>query len=235
MSPVWLATAPAEHAQRVADRAVQPLARRRRSSVDRRPRRVDAGAPQRLVDEQVAEPGDARLVHEHRLDRRACARRARGRARASVSVERVGTEPRLVGIELDRAEPARVAEHERAAVGEAHAEAVPRLDRAGCSRRPAGRRPRRRRRARGRSSRGAARARDRRSVSSEHRLPAPARRGERVADAARARTAPASCPASGTTRRARAPSRSRDRARAPRARSRAASTSRISGTDVRLG
>ena len=42
--------------------------------------------------------------------------------------ERVGTEPRLVGIELDRAEPARVAQHERAAVGEVHAEAMPLRD-----------------------------------------------------------------------------------------------------------
>ena len=43
----------------------------------------------------------------------------------SVSVERVGPEARLVGIELDRAEPAGIAQHERAAVGEVHAEAVP--------------------------------------------------------------------------------------------------------------
>ena len=60
------------------------------------------------------------------------------RAARSVSVERVGTEAVLVGIELDRAEPARIAQHEVAAVGEVHAEAVPLRDRAGCSRRRSG-------------------------------------------------------------------------------------------------
>ena len=41
-------------------------------------------------------------------------------------VEGVGAEAVLVGIELDRAEPARVAQEHRAAVGERHPEAVPR-------------------------------------------------------------------------------------------------------------
>ena len=74
--------------------------------VDRRPRRIDAGPPQRLVDEQVAESGDARLVHQHGLDRRG-ARAERVVELRERERERVGTEPRLVGIELDRAEPAR--------------------------------------------------------------------------------------------------------------------------------
>ena len=47
---------------------------------------------------------------------------------SNVSVERVGPEPALVGIELDRAEAARIAQHEDAAVGEVHAEAVPLRD-----------------------------------------------------------------------------------------------------------
>ena len=42
-----------------------------------------------------------------------------------VERQRVGPEPRLVGIELDRAEPPRIAQHEVAAVDEVHAEAVP--------------------------------------------------------------------------------------------------------------
>ena len=45
----------------------------RRSSavdVDGESGRIDARPPQHLVDEQVAEPGDPVLVHEHRLDRR---------------------------------------------------------------------------------------------------------------------------------------------------------------------
>ena len=148
------------------------------------------GAPQRFVDEQIAEPGDARLVHEHRLDRRACAASSAWSSCASGERERVGTETRLVGIELDRAEPARVAQHERAAVGEVHAEAMPRRRPAGCSRRRAGHRPRRRRRAPGRSSRGAARATGAASaVSRNIDLPRPPCRGEPVARPARARTA----------------------------------------------
>ena len=47
---------------------------------------------------------------------------------SNVSVERVGAEPGLVGVELDRAEPARIAQVHRAPVGEAHAEAAPRVD-----------------------------------------------------------------------------------------------------------
>ena len=39
--------------------------------------------------------------------------------------QRIGSEAALVGVELDRAEPARIAQHEVAAVGEVHAEAVP--------------------------------------------------------------------------------------------------------------
>ncbi len=86
---------------------------------------VDAGPPQRLVAQQVAEAGDARLVHEHGLDRRP----ALGADRAQLGqreVERVGAEPVLVGVELDCAEAARVAQEHGAAVGERHAEAVPR-------------------------------------------------------------------------------------------------------------
>ncbi len=78
---------------------------------------VDAGPPQHLVAEQVAEPGDARLVHEHGLDRRS----APGDDRPQLGqrqVERVGTEAVFVGIELHRAQPARVAQVEAAAVGE---------------------------------------------------------------------------------------------------------------------
>ena len=60
-------------------------ARRRRSAVGG-PGRVDPGPPQRLVDEQVAEPGDAVLVHQHGLDRRGALRRAPSSSCANVSV-----------------------------------------------------------------------------------------------------------------------------------------------------
>ena len=215
----------------VADRLVQrPCARRRRSSSAA----ARGSMPARhsdFVDEQVAEPGDARLVHQHGLDRRGARARARGRAARAVSVSASGPRRDLVGIELDRAEPARVAEHERAAVGEVHAEAMPLRRRGGCSRRRADRRPPRRRRARGRSCRGARRAARRDpSVSSTICLPMPARRGERVADRARAAARRAVVPrfrnhVSGACTVA----ISRSSARASST-ARAASTSRISGT-----
>ena len=47
---------------------------------------------------------------------------------AKVSAERVDAEAVLVGVELDRAEPPRIAQVQRPAVGEAHAEAAPRVD-----------------------------------------------------------------------------------------------------------
>ena len=74
---------------------------------------------------RLPRPAIRRLVHEHRLDRRP----ARGRPAAQLAEaqrERVDAEAVLVGVELDGTEPARVTEVERAAVGEAHAEAQPR-------------------------------------------------------------------------------------------------------------
>ena len=115
---------------------------------------IDAGPPERLVAEQVAEAGDARLVHEHRLHRRPAPGGDRAQLREREH-ERVGTEAVLVGIELDRAEAARVAQVHGAAVGERHAEAVPRGIRPCCWRRAAGHPRLRRRSARGRSCRGA--------------------------------------------------------------------------------
>ena len=67
---------------------------------------VDAGAEEHLVDEQVAEPGDARLVHEHRLDRRAARAGEPARSVARLDRERVDAEPVLV---RDRARPRRAA------------------------------------------------------------------------------------------------------------------------------
>ena len=87
--------------------------------------RIDAGPPEGLVAQQVAEAGDARLVHDHRLHRRP-APGGDGAQLRQGEVEGVGTETVLVGIELDRAEPARIADEHRATVGERHPEAVPR-------------------------------------------------------------------------------------------------------------
>ena len=85
------AAAAAEHAQGRPDRPVQ-LAPLVGPDVDGRSRRIDAGAPQRLVHEQIAQTRDTRLVHQHSLDRRGTpAERVielRGR-----QGERVGAEP----------------------------------------------------------------------------------------------------------------------------------------------
>ena len=106
------------------DRAVEPRAARRRRASSAGRAGSMPGPPERLVGEQVAEPRDARLVHQHRLHRRSAARHDVVEPRTGER-ERVGTEAALVGVELDRAEPARVAQRQRAAVGEPHAEAVP--------------------------------------------------------------------------------------------------------------
>ncbi len=74
---------------------------------------------------QIAETRDARLIHQDRLHRRS-ALRERLIELAHRHRERIRTEARLVGIELDRAEPARVAEKERSTVVELDAEAMPR-------------------------------------------------------------------------------------------------------------
>ena len=75
---------------------------------------VQSGTPQRLVDEQVAEPRHPRLVHQHRLERRPAAGQHRVKL-ALAEREGVRAEPVLVGVELDRAQPARVAQRQRAA------------------------------------------------------------------------------------------------------------------------
>ena len=74
---------------------------------------------------RLPRPAIARLVHDHRLHRRP-APGGDGAQLRQGEVEGVGTETVLVGIELDRAEPARIAQEHRAAVGERHPEAVPR-------------------------------------------------------------------------------------------------------------
>src|SRR5450759_1046182 len=85
---------------------------------------VDPGPPEDLVDEEVAEPGDSSLVHQGGLDRGSTVP-DRGSQLGRVDGEGVDAEAVLVGIELDRAEPARVAEDESASVAELDGEAVP--------------------------------------------------------------------------------------------------------------
>ena len=98
--------------RRPSTRNVVRIARcktRRALGVDagRGPGRVDAGSPERLVDEEVAEPGDPCLVHQHRLHRRGSSPPSACVELPQRERERVGAESRLVGVELDRAEPAR--------------------------------------------------------------------------------------------------------------------------------
>ena len=118
------ATAACQHPQRGRDRAGERLhlvvAQRVRG-----PGGIDAGPEERLVGEQVAEPGDPGLVHQHRLDGSA----ARGHLLAEdweTECECVHAESVLVRVELRGSEPARVAQVQRPAVGEPHAEAQPR-------------------------------------------------------------------------------------------------------------
>jgi hypothetical protein len=83
----------------------------------RRPQRVDARPPERLVDVDVPHAGERALVEERSLDRRAaagetggkraCGERARERLRAEASCE---VRLELAGLdEQPRAEPADVA------------------------------------------------------------------------------------------------------------------------------
>ena len=64
---------------------------------------IDAGPPQHLVAEQVAEAGDPRLVHEHGLDRRA----APGDDRARAAAASGRTRRDRAGPRRDRAPPRR--------------------------------------------------------------------------------------------------------------------------------
>ena len=103
------------------------LARRRCSgavSDDAVAARVEVGAPQDLVDEEVAEPGDVALLQERGLDRGVAPAEPLPQRRRG-DVERVDAQPGLVRVEQHGAEPSRVAHHERAAVAEADAEPVP--------------------------------------------------------------------------------------------------------------
>ena len=67
------------------------------------------------------------LIHQHRLDRRLALRDRRVELLVRQR-HRVGTEPGLVRVQLDRAEPARIPQHEVATVGEVHAESMPLRD-----------------------------------------------------------------------------------------------------------
>ena len=76
------------------------------------PVRVEAGPPEELVDEEVAEPGDAVLVEQDGLERAAAPRQELPQLGGGDG-ERVDAEPVLVGVELDRAEPSGVARRVR--------------------------------------------------------------------------------------------------------------------------
>src|SRR5581483_7780721 len=84
-------------------------------------RRVESGAPEHLVGDEVAEPGDTPLVHQPCGAVGESGAKLGGRDRRGVK-----TEPRLVWVQLDTTEPARVVDAEVAAVVKAHREPVPR-------------------------------------------------------------------------------------------------------------
>ena len=89
-----------------------------------RPTRIEPGAPQRLVGQQVAEPREPALVEQAALQRRPA--RPEGATETSHR-DRVGlrSERSFVGIDLDPAEAPRVVDGEQPAVGEAQHESVP--------------------------------------------------------------------------------------------------------------
>jgi hypothetical protein len=86
--------------------------------------RIETDAPQDLVDEEVPETGDTRLIHEDGLQ---------GRTRGCHHAAQLGEgelhgvhpETVLVRIELDRTEATRVAQRQSPAVDEAHRETMP--------------------------------------------------------------------------------------------------------------
>ncbi len=121
--PVW--TPPSRIASRVAARSW----RRRRSSssvrqLARDPARGEAGAPERLVGEQVADAGDRALIEQPGLE----GDRPPADARAEhvpAHLGRVGPDVGEVGLDHGPPEPALVAQREPAAVGEVEHEPVP--------------------------------------------------------------------------------------------------------------
>ena len=102
---------------------------RRRTSVGDsepgRPSRIEPGPPQQLVGEQVAETGQARLVHQPGLQRSAAPAQDAAEL-GGTDIARVGAQAFLVGIELHAAEASRVLHPQGPAAVEVHGEALPR-------------------------------------------------------------------------------------------------------------
>ena len=83
------------------------------------PQRVDARAPERLVDVDVPEAGERALVEQRGLDRRFAVREPRGEhLRRKGAPERLGAETRReIGVELARLEQQPRAEAPDVAIG----------------------------------------------------------------------------------------------------------------------
>lgn len=80
--------------------------------------------PQHLVGDQVADPGDARLVEQPGLQRRGTA--IEGPAKLGRRErQRIGPQSRLVGIEFDATEEPGVVDDQGPTVGEAHHASIP--------------------------------------------------------------------------------------------------------------
>src|SRR5260221_3735442 len=89
-----------------------------------RSHRVEAGLEQRLIDQEVAEAGNLRLVHEPSLEGDA-AGAEHGAEAAQGKADGVGAEAGLLGVEVGAAEAARVPHPDVAAVGGTGDEAGP--------------------------------------------------------------------------------------------------------------
>src|SRR5579862_2509459 len=116
-------TAPEQDTERPAQMSVQAPHLRIRQRAGRAPR-DQAGAPQRLVGDEVAYPRDARLVHESSLQGGGAAGQLVAKLRQGDG-ERVRTESAFVRVEAHAAEQARVSHHHAPAVAEAKGETVP--------------------------------------------------------------------------------------------------------------
>jgi hypothetical protein len=85
------------------------------------PQRRQAGAPQDLVGDQVPDPGQVSLVEQPGFESHLGAGQRAAQLGQGHS-QRVGTQPSLVRIDLDPAQPSGVVHDQIAAVGEGHRE-----------------------------------------------------------------------------------------------------------------
>jgi hypothetical protein len=118
MTPAPLHELGHHHRHRSAERSYLVVGERGCSS-----QRVDAGSPQQLIGNEIADTGDVRLIQQPRLDRDNPAPHSLERLR--VDIECIEANPRKVRIELDSTQPARIVDRQAPTIRETHGEPVP--------------------------------------------------------------------------------------------------------------